>query len=349
MPLYDVAPAVYKAAAMSARPSRPRLPSIAGWLRDLGLQPRVIDSLTGDVSLRRYFRAHLGDGSSAVVAYYPVKLRPVCRRFQTTTALLGTIGVPVPAIRRSDCRRGLMLLEDTGDRTLYDAPLHDWEALAPIYHCAVDYVRRIQTLPRQRIAPLNPWLDAALLRWELKKTWELVLVPRGLVGPPDVERAFAAALATLCDELGDPARLTPCHRDFMPRNLMLRARADRDDAPELLVLDHQDLRLGPPAYDLASLLNDSLFPPAALEDELVAALHPGEQGALDYRRAVVQRAVKAVGNYADFARRGFDRHLKLVAPTLLRAWRWFGEVPELRAVRPALRPAWEAQLDGLLD
>jgi N-acetylmuramate 1-kinase len=333
---------------MSARSSRPHLPAIAGWLQDLGLEPRIIDNLTGDVSLRRYFRAHLGDGGTAVVAYYPVKLRPVCRRYQTTTALLGSIGVPVPAIRRTDCRRGLMLLEDTGDRTLYDAPLGDWHALAPVYRRAVDYVRRIQTLPRERIATLNPWLDAALLRWELKKSWELALVPRGLVGPPDVERAFAAALETLCHQLGDPTRLVPCHRDFMPRNLMLRS-VDGEEAHELLVLDHQDLRLGPPAYDLASLLNDSLFPPAALEDELVAALQPGEQGGLDYRRAVVQRAIKAVGNYADFARRGFDRHLKLVAPTLARAWRWFGDVPELRAVRTALRPAWEAQLDGLLD
>lgn len=327
---------------MSARSSRPRLPAIAGWLQDWGLAPRQIDSLTGDVSLRRYFRVHLGDGTTGIVAYYPVQLRPVCRRFRLTTALLDHAGVPVPTIRRADCRRGLMLLEDSGDQTLYDAPLRDWKKLAPIYRLAVDYLRRIQALPSNRVDALNVRLDAALLRWELKKSWELVLVPRGLTGPPDVERAFAEALETLCAELGDADRLRPAHRDFMPRNLMLRDR-------ELVVLDHQDLRLGPPAYDLASLLNDSLFPPRALEDELLAALHPGEQGALDYRRAVVQRTIKAVGNYADFARRGFDRHLNLVGPTLARAWRWFGEVPELRAVQPALRPLWEAELRGLLD
>ena len=336
---------------MGAASSPPRLPAIAAWLRDLGLAPRAVESLTGDVSLRRYFRAHLGDGSTAVVAYYPVQLRPVCRRFRLTTALLDDAGVPVPAIRRVDCRRGLMLLEDTGDRTLYDAPRRDWQALAPTYRRAADYLRRIQALPRERVATLNVWLDAALLRWELRKSWELALVPRGLVGPPQVERAFAAALETLCARLGDAERLRPCHRDFMPRNLMLRERGEGAGGgeAELLVLDHQDLRLGPPAYDLASLLNDSLFPPRWLEDELLAALHPGAQGALDYRRAVVQRAVKAVGNYCDFARRGFDRHLNLVAPTLARAWRWFAEVPELRAVHAALRPAWEAQLGDLLD
>ncbi|HEV8238925.1 MAG TPA: phosphotransferase [Thermoanaerobaculia bacterium] len=336
---------------MSARSSRPRLPAIAGWLQDWGLEPRAIESLTGDVSLRRYFRAHLGDGSTAIVAYYPVQLRPVCRRFRLTTAMLDEVGVPVPVIRRADCRRGLMLLEDTGDRTLYDAARRDWQALAPIYRRAVDYLRRIQALPRERVATLNVWLDAILLRWELKKSWDLVLVPRGLVGPPDVERALFAALETLCTELGRPERLRPAHRDFMPRNLMLREAATdaAGDEPALVVLDHQDLRLGPPAYDLASLLNDSLFPPRWLEDELLATLHPGDEGALDYRRAVVQRAIKAVGNYSDFARRGFDRHLNLVAPTLARAWRWFGEVPELRAVQPALRPFWEAQLHGLLD
>jgi aminoglycoside/choline kinase family phosphotransferase len=337
--------------AARSRPSsrsRPNLPAIAGWLQDLGLAPRKIDSLTGDVSLRRYFRAHLGDGSTAVVAYYPVQLRPVCRRFRFTTALLGHAGVLVPEIRRSDCRRGLMLLDDTGDRTLYDEPARDWDALAPIYRRAADYLRRIQALPRDRVDALNVRLDAALLRWELRKSWELVLVPRGLVGPPEVESAFAAALDSLCDELGREERLRPCHRDFMPRNLMLRDGAGGEER-ELVVLDHQDLRLGPPAYDLASLLNDSLFPPRALEDELLTALHPGEAGALDYRRAVVQRSIKAVGNYCDFARRGFDRHLNLVAPTLARAWRWFAEVPELRALQPALRPAWEAQLDGVLD
>src|SRR4051812_7593482 len=116
---------------MNARSSRPRLPAIAGWLQDWGLAPRQIDSLTGDVSLRRYFRVHFsptgsGDDTTAIVAYYPVQLRPVCRRFRLTTALLDEVGVPVPAIRRADCKRGLMLLDDSGDRTLYDAPLRDW-------------------------------------------------------------------------------------------------------------------------------------------------------------------------------------------------------------------------------
>jgi aminoglycoside/choline kinase family phosphotransferase len=334
---------------MTTTRPRARTPAIGPWLEGLGLAPRAIESLTGDISLRRYFRVRFDDGTTAVVAYYPVRLRPVCRRFRITSALLSEVGVPVPLIRRADCHRGLMLVEDAGDLTLYDEPERDWSSLGAVYHRAAGYLRRIQSLSRERVATLNPRLDAGLLRWELSKSWELALVPRGLVGTPELARELTAALDTLCGELGREERLVPCHRDFMPRNLMRRAAASPGERGELLVLDHQDLRLGPPGYDLASLLNDSIFPPRALEAELVAALCPGDEGALAYRRAVVQRSIKAVGNYCDFARRGFDRHLKLVAPTLARAWRWFPDVPELRGLVPALRPAWEAELGDLLE
>jgi hypothetical protein len=333
---------------MSAVP-RPRIPpSIERWLARLGIAARDIEALTGDVSLRRYFRVRLAGGGTAIVAYYPVELRPACRRFRLTTALLSQAGVTVPAVRETDCRRGLMLLEDTGDRTLYDRPRQDWNVLAPVYRRAAEHLRRIRALPRAEVAGLSPRLDAALLRWELRKSWELCLLPRGLAGGPGIADAFAAGLDALCDELGREERQLPCHRDFMPRNLMLREDGTGSLA-ELVVLDHQDLRLGPPAYDLASLLNDSLFPPAWLEDELVSSLLPGPDGWLDYRRAVVQRSIKAAGNYCDFARRGFRRHLKLVEPTLLRAWRWFSSVPELRELEPALRGAWGALRVDLLD
>src|SRR5260370_24078577 len=84
------------------------------------------------------------------------------------------------------------------------------------------------------------------------------------------------------------------------------------------VLDHQDLRLGPPAYDVASLLNDTLFPPAEIEQELLVAT-PSATPRAAYHLAAAQRTFKAVGTYASFARRGAPRHLPLIPPTLARA------------------------------
>jgi aminoglycoside/choline kinase family phosphotransferase len=107
----------------------------------------------------------------------------------------------------------------------------------------------------------------------------------------------------------------------------------------LAVLDHQDLRLGPRAYDLASLLNDSLFPPPGIESELqsLAGIDDGSRRAYD--QAVVQRSLKAVGTYALFASRGRTRHVSLIAPTIERATAAMSRLPELRALAAHWRPA----------
>ena len=127
-----------------------------------------------------------------------------------------------------------------------------------------------------------------------------------------VVRAEAVVdLDAICANLDAETPIT-CHRDFMVRNLM--------PLPDggLIVLDHQDLRPGPPAYDVASLLNDTLFPPPQMEAVLLeeALLARMRVDRLSYHRAAAQRTLKAVGTYTSFALRGAGRHLPLVPPTL---------------------------------
>jgi hypothetical protein len=155
--------------------------------------------------------------------------------------------------------------------------------------------------------------------------------------------SLRAALEALCAGLGDEPPV-PCHRDFMVRNLMPRPEGG------LVVLDHQDLRLGPPLYDLASLLNDTLFPPPAGEAALLAAALPSgaDRGPFlqSYHRAAAQRTLKAVGTYAKFARLGADRHLPLIAPTLARFVNHFSQIPEGTTLSPRLREAWSPALEA---
>ncbi len=87
------------------------------------------------------------------------------------------------------------------------------------------------------------------------------------------------------------------------------------------MIDFQDLRLGPPAYDLASLLNDSFFPEPALEDVIVPSAGRAATACEQYARAVVQRTLKAAGTFARFAAQGNPRHVPLIVPTLARAVR----------------------------
>jgi len=296
-----------------------------------GPETAAIVPLAGDVSARRYFRVHRVDGSRRIVAVYPRELAAAQVRFGAAAVLLAGAGVRVPRIDRDDVEAGLALLEDLGEQTLYERADLDAPARERYLRAALGVGRRIAALPVPEVAALgSPPLDRSLLRRELETTLGLVLAPRGLATP-----AFVAALDLLCERLAaDPP--VPCHRDFMVRNLVPVG----DDG--IGVLDFQDLRLGPPAYDLASLLNDSWFAPPDLEKRLVAECCPGPAAAFGYRRAVVQRALKAVGTFTAFAARGQDRHLPLVAPTLARAARHLPELPETAAAFAGLAARFAA-------
>lgn len=305
-------------------------PEVAAWLAAEGYAPESLAALSGDVSARRYARLS-GAGGTAILALYPPALLAACRRFLATTKLLADAGVPVPRVVASDCERGLMLVEDVGAATLYDLAAEPWTTLAPFFHRAAEIAERIGRLPAAAVTALNPPLDRDLLERELRQTWEVFLAPRGLTGDAAEARRLEGALAALCAALG-AAPAVPCHRDFMARNLV-PAAAPR---AELWVLDHQDLRLGPPFYDLASLLNDSLFAPEPVAAQVLGKRLGGDAQRLAYHRAAAQRTLKAVGTFAAFAERGVGRHLPLVPPTLARALFHLARTPEGEGVAPAL-------------
>ena len=304
-------------------------PDIATALERKGHRWIRIRPLAGDVGQRRYLRLSDPEGRHRILALYPEGLRDACHRFQVTSELLRKAGVRVPDILDAHCGRedsaarrgagmGWMLVEDLGTETLYERfrDVEDpWDALRPWYREATAILRRLVEIPVERIASLNPRLGRALLLHELDQTWDAFFEPRGLRRERGTGRRLDELLVTLCRDLARPASappgserdLVPCHRDFMVRNLM-----PLDGS--LAVLDHQDLRLGPRFYDLASLLNDSLFPPAEIEEELLVELASSDADCKAYRRAAVQRTLKAVGTYA---RSG--RHEELIGPTFDRA------------------------------
>ncbi|MDX1631019.1 MAG: phosphotransferase [Thermoanaerobaculia bacterium] len=303
-------------------------------LEELGYHFSRVEAIAGDLSQRSHWRLHSGTDTS-VLTVYPHSLHSQCERFRRSSALLDRVGVPTPEILRSRCSEGWMLLEDAGPSTWFERfRTTEPERLRELYERALDYLERIRTLPESEIDDLNPRLDSRALRRELARSWTTVLVPERLVeeGSSGAIR-LSNAFDTLCHTL-ENSGLAPAHRDFMVRNLV-----PVRDQRKLVVLDHQDLRLAPPAYDLASLLNDSLFPSPGLEDRLLDLVPVVDLA--DYRRAVVQRCVKAVGNYREGSRRGRPVREDLIVPTLRRAWRQMAHLSEFSRVVPALRSRWE--------
>jgi hypothetical protein len=346
---------------MESIPKAPlALPAALEELRRRGRAIRAAHPMPGDVSRRCYVRLELEAGGTAVLALYPPELQETCRRYLRSGRLLAAAGVRVPAALDQDCGAGWALLEDLGERTLYEHEGRPWSELAGWFEDAVRTIGRIASLPAAAVAELNPPLDGELLARELHQTREHFLEPLGLAGGRgDVALGaeLEAALGTLCARLGAEPPV-PCHRDFGARNLVplaaLGAPGARPPGSEsaLGVLDHQDLRLGPPAYDLASLLNDSLFPPPELEERLLELAGWPEPAAGDggartgYHRAAGQRTLKAVGSYAAFAHRGAGRHLRLIPPTLERALGHLRRLPETAALAPRLAELWRPALAG---
>jgi len=287
------------------------------WLAELDLEPVEVTRLAGDVSPRSYFRVALPSGS-VIAAAYSEELRPAYERFLRTTELLDGVGVRVPRVLESDSGCAWMLLEDLGPETLADWHRGSWKSLMPYLEEALRVADAIAGLPAAVVGALNPPLDGDVLHRELLQTRRLFF--ESPVFNPST--ADLDDLARLFDELCrslDAAGRRPCHRDFMARNLVV---LDREPV-RLAVLDHQDLRLGPEAYDVASLLNDSLYPPIETVRSLRTDLDPTE-----YHRAACQRCLKIVGTFLAFAERGSDRHMPLVRPSYERALEHLRRLPD---------------------
>ena len=78
---------------------------------------------------------------------------------------------------------------------------------------------------------------------------------------PATSNAVQADFKELCSELAARPRVLT-HRDFHARNLMMYEG-------EMFIIDHQDARMGPASYDVASLISD---PYATLDADLMSEL-----------------------------------------------------------------------------
>jgi len=268
------------------------------------------EKLAGDASMRQYFRVHLPDGRHYVVARYPEPFDPTTHPYCDVTALFLKAGLPVPMILDADGERAMMLLEDLGDLRLQDwLPWASIEERRAAYREAVELILRIQdatALAREcgsvasRLA-----FDVEKLEGELHfffvNFFERYL---GLSLDPERAERLHEEFRQMATELAAIPRVLT-HRDFHSRNLMWH----RD---RLYIIDHQDARLGPPSYDLASLLGD---PYVELEEVLIEEMLElflqekarGEERWSSercqmFRRELelmsLQRLLKATGTYA---------------------------------------------------
>jgi hypothetical protein len=249
---------------------------------------------------------------------------------------LRALGLSAPAIFASDRAHGFAILEDLGNEQVVNG-----DPAAPIearYETAVDLLAVLhgQSLPETLSVDVGTTyqlprydIDALLIEAELLPDWYL---PR-FGAPPsgDVRTAYrnlwSAALVPLID-----AAPTWVLRDVHSPNLLWLP--EREGLARLGLLDFQDALLGPPAYDVASLLQDARVDvPEMMEIALLSRYTRARMqansafGAPAFARAyatfAAQRASKILGIFARLDVRDgkpqYLRHLPRVSAYLQRS------------------------------
>lgn len=250
--------------------------------------------------------------------------RPDEMPFVDVQRYLSQIRMPVPAIDTVDVDRGVLFLEDLGDRLFEDAveEAKASDEVQQLYREAIDLLVRLQTAAAEDVEgrgdddppciAYRRQFDRDLLRWELDHYREWGLEAR--LGDQAVE-PVADQLDESFDRLVDELLQLPetlVLRDYQSRNIMWKQR-------DWILIDFQDALIGPFVYDLVALLRDSYV---ELPDELIEPLldyyvERGEAEGLAWcrdRRAVhrafhlqtIQRKLKDAGRFVNIDREKGD-------------------------------------------
>ncbi len=297
---------------MSRFLERPRSP-------DLSAAP--LDRLAGDASNRLYYRVEASPGQTRILALLPGPFDPAELPFLEVSKLFHAIPLRVPKIHEVDGELGILLLEDLGDLLLQDVVERGVpeDRMKALYREAISQLVRLQARGAE-LSREGARFEALRIAFDEKKFADELAFFRlhfiegysaRVLSSSDREELDSELRALASELAAQPFAL--CHRDYHSRNLILCG-------DEIAIIDHQDARMGPRCYDLASLLNDSYV---ALEAPLVAAMKAffaGETGAdvrAEYDVAALQRNLKALGTFGyQISARGNDVYRRYVPRTL---------------------------------
>jgi tRNA threonylcarbamoyl adenosine modification protein YjeE len=312
-------------------PRLARARGIAAILASAGWSGAKRVFMQGDASIRAYEKLIAPSGETAILMISPprpdgpilrygkpyaaiAKLADDIRAFIAMDEGLRYEGFSTPQIFAHSVADGLAVLEDLGDQFVAGPA----GPIADRYSVAVDLLAELhrRNLPAElpiddETYAIRPYdAEAMLVEVELALDWYAPYVAK--VAPASGARAQFLALwrEALAPILAAPKTWTL--RDYHSPNLLWLA--DREGLGRIGLIDFQDCVLGPPAYDLAALLQDARVDvDEALELQLMAQYtrrrledHPAfDVGAFAaaYAAMGAQRATKILGIFARLDRR----------------------------------------------
>jgi tRNA threonylcarbamoyl adenosine modification protein YjeE len=331
-----------------------RIIAIRNFLQGAGFGQAERRRIQGDASTRSYERL-TRDGATYILMNSPKRADgPPVRNGKSYSAIahlaesvtpfvamtqgLRGLGFSAPAIFAGDRETGLLVIEDLGDELVVDG-----EPPTPIelrYEVATDLLAELHRNHLNDVVSVEPGveyriprydMDAFLIEAELLLDWYL---PKLEARINDAKRE---SFRTLWRDALLPMTTgvqTWVLRDFHSPNLLWLP--EREGTGRIGLLDYQDAMIGPPAYDVASLLQDARVDvPEMMEIALlsrytrarrsVSANFDAPAFARAYATLAAQRASKILGIFARLERRDhkpqYLRHLPRVWTYLQRSLR----------------------------
>ncbi|MCM0604719.1 MAG: phosphotransferase [Xanthomonadaceae bacterium] len=327
---------------------------VKSWIRRESLVASII-KLPGDASTRMYFRVITKDGQSYIVMKMePFKETAKELPFIIVQKHLYQVGVQVPEILDIDSANGFLLLEDLGDITLLRKlqEVDDVSIETMLFKKVIDELIKMQVFAspdraRTKIDAFKLKFDFEKLFWEVNFTIEQFYELHLKREIKEAEKKLMhTQLGQICQVLADePVVFT--HRDFHSRNLMVAA--DSGLFERLVMIDFQDARMGPPQYDLASLLRDSYYQLSEKQIQNLLGYYMDQYEKvsgtkLDREHFIkifdfmsIQRNFKAIGSFASFEnKRGNSTYLKYIGNTFENIRRNLLKYPEYSKLREVL-------------
>jgi aminoglycoside/choline kinase family phosphotransferase len=239
--------------------SNPELQAFfSGFIRDIGFPADNIElrSVPSDGSQRLFWRILLDLDDISFIGMENPPRDDYSKRENLAFLMIGRNlfeqGLPVPEIHRVDLGKGRFILEDFGDTNLQTAASSP-ETRDSLYKDVVEVLFRLQTLGVKEFDTTwccqtkrydqfvmhryesDYFRDAFLHKYlGLKRNW------------PELKRPFHH----LAEKASSADSDFFLHRDFQSRNIIVAKES------KIGIIDWQGGRLGPLAYDLASLLID---------------------------------------------------------------------------------------------
>lgn len=291
---------------------------IAHFLAKNGYGSAPQEPLPGDASSRRYIRLHCGH-TSRLLMIDPPPLSTL-KAYLDVASLLRLNGFRVPAVEAADVDEGLAIMEDWGSKTFTQC-IRDGHCMESLYTAAITVLIQLRKTFSPSTLPHVPTYSPELIARELEvfaQWYYPAMTGRPLDGDALSQLNTLVIKEWTSLEAHHPSTLVL--RDFHIDNMMV---VPGHTALEICgLLDFQDAVVGPAAYDLASLLQDSRLalprPIIHRSRQLYDAAFPEETAITEQAYHVIgaQRNIKNLGIFARLNKRDHKPRYLAFIPAL---------------------------------